>query len=206
MDFFRCFECNEELSTHCNKKALAQTLDFLQKHSVKATTGEAWVSLSIPKYWCLQVSKIYVEWSRNDLLWWYLGWYSYTFKLPSLFIFVSDCVIESCLRLFSPWMPLMCVMRDQNHTLNFKSDFFFYLLECTSCSSPSPPSGLIIQNVGLDCTFYSLFRITSLLQVPIHFGGFEKNLLLQLYSIVEWLRQSCTEPNSIVILYLSGWH
>ncbi|XP_031431884.1 ubiquitin carboxyl-terminal hydrolase 45 isoform X2 [Clupea harengus] len=34
-----CFECNEELSTHCNKKALAQTLDFLQKHSVKATTG-----------------------------------------------------------------------------------------------------------------------------------------------------------------------
>ena len=35
----RCFECNEELSTHCNKKALAQTLDFLQKHSVKATSG-----------------------------------------------------------------------------------------------------------------------------------------------------------------------
>ncbi|KAK0138328.1 Ubiquitin carboxyl-terminal hydrolase 45 [Merluccius polli] len=34
-----CFECNEELSTHCNKKALAQTLDFLQKHSVKATSG-----------------------------------------------------------------------------------------------------------------------------------------------------------------------
>ncbi|XP_045901083.1 ubiquitin carboxyl-terminal hydrolase 45 isoform X2 [Micropterus dolomieu] len=34
-----CFECNEELSTHCNKKALAQTLDFLQKHSVKATLG-----------------------------------------------------------------------------------------------------------------------------------------------------------------------
>uniref|UniRef100_A0A096M0I5 Ubiquitin carboxyl-terminal hydrolase 45 n=1 Tax=Poecilia formosa TaxID=48698 RepID=A0A096M0I5_POEFO len=33
-----CFECNEELSTHCNKKALAQTLDFLQKHSVKATS------------------------------------------------------------------------------------------------------------------------------------------------------------------------
>ncbi|XP_056141760.1 ubiquitin carboxyl-terminal hydrolase 45 isoform X2 [Lampris incognitus] len=32
-----CFECNEELSTHCNKKALAQTLDFLQKHSVKAS-------------------------------------------------------------------------------------------------------------------------------------------------------------------------
>lgn len=34
-----CFECNEELSTHCNKKALAQTLDFLQKHSIKATSA-----------------------------------------------------------------------------------------------------------------------------------------------------------------------
>uniref|UniRef100_H2RKI6 Ubiquitin carboxyl-terminal hydrolase n=1 Tax=Takifugu rubripes TaxID=31033 RepID=H2RKI6_TAKRU len=34
-----CFECNEELSTHCNKKALAQSLDFLQKHSVKAASG-----------------------------------------------------------------------------------------------------------------------------------------------------------------------
>uniref|UniRef100_A0A3P9JWU1 Ubiquitin carboxyl-terminal hydrolase n=1 Tax=Oryzias latipes TaxID=8090 RepID=A0A3P9JWU1_ORYLA len=34
-----CFECNEELSTHCNKKALAQTLDFLQKQSTKATTA-----------------------------------------------------------------------------------------------------------------------------------------------------------------------
>ncbi len=37
--FNRCFECKEELSTHCNKKALAQTLDFLQKHSAKATSG-----------------------------------------------------------------------------------------------------------------------------------------------------------------------
>ncbi|XP_030639874.1 ubiquitin carboxyl-terminal hydrolase 45 [Chanos chanos] len=36
-----CFVCNEELSTHCNKKALAQTLDFLQKHSVKTTSGTA---------------------------------------------------------------------------------------------------------------------------------------------------------------------
>uniref|UniRef100_A0A8C7UDC4 Ubiquitin carboxyl-terminal hydrolase n=1 Tax=Oncorhynchus mykiss TaxID=8022 RepID=A0A8C7UDC4_ONCMY len=35
-----CFECNEELSTHCNKKALAQTLDFLQKHSVKAASAK----------------------------------------------------------------------------------------------------------------------------------------------------------------------
>lgn len=34
-----CFECNEELSTHCNKKALAQTVDFLQKHSAKSTSG-----------------------------------------------------------------------------------------------------------------------------------------------------------------------
>uniref|UniRef100_A0A6Q2Y9Y5 Ubiquitin carboxyl-terminal hydrolase n=1 Tax=Esox lucius TaxID=8010 RepID=A0A6Q2Y9Y5_ESOLU len=34
-----CFECNEELSTHCNKMALAQTLDFLQKHSVKAASA-----------------------------------------------------------------------------------------------------------------------------------------------------------------------
>ena len=40
----RCFECNEELSTHCNKKALAQTLDFLQKHSAKATSGEVQLS------------------------------------------------------------------------------------------------------------------------------------------------------------------
>lgn len=40
-DSNRCFECNEELSTHCNKKALAQTLDFLQKQSTKATTGKA---------------------------------------------------------------------------------------------------------------------------------------------------------------------
>ncbi|XP_051576654.1 ubiquitin carboxyl-terminal hydrolase 45-like isoform X2 [Myxocyprinus asiaticus] len=34
-----CFECKEELSIHCNKKSLAQTLDFLQKHSAKATSG-----------------------------------------------------------------------------------------------------------------------------------------------------------------------
>uniref|UniRef100_A0A668AKS1 Ubiquitin carboxyl-terminal hydrolase n=1 Tax=Myripristis murdjan TaxID=586833 RepID=A0A668AKS1_9TELE len=44
-----CFECNEELSTHCNKKALAQTLDFLQKHSVKATLGNMFGSK--PKVW-----------------------------------------------------------------------------------------------------------------------------------------------------------
>ncbi|XP_072854540.2 ubiquitin carboxyl-terminal hydrolase 45 isoform X2 [Pogona vitticeps] len=27
-----CYECEEELSTHCNKKALAQIVDFLQRH------------------------------------------------------------------------------------------------------------------------------------------------------------------------------
>lgn len=27
-----CYECNEELSTHCNKKALAQIVDFLQRY------------------------------------------------------------------------------------------------------------------------------------------------------------------------------
>ncbi|XP_007428833.1 ubiquitin carboxyl-terminal hydrolase 45 [Python bivittatus] len=27
-----CYECNEELSTHCNKKALTQIVDFLQRH------------------------------------------------------------------------------------------------------------------------------------------------------------------------------
>eukprot|EP00066_Takifugu_rubripes_P014369 XP_011603635.1 PREDICTED: ubiquitin carboxyl-terminal hydrolase 45-like [Takifugu rubripes] len=46
-----CFECNEELSTHCNKKALAQSLDFLQKHSVKAASGRlfAWPSREIKR-------------------------------------------------------------------------------------------------------------------------------------------------------------
>ncbi|XP_066558564.1 ubiquitin carboxyl-terminal hydrolase 45 isoform X2 [Amia ocellicauda] len=34
-----CYECNEELSTYCNKKVLTQAVDFLQKHSVKATSG-----------------------------------------------------------------------------------------------------------------------------------------------------------------------
>uniref|UniRef100_A0A8C4RSF2 Ubiquitin carboxyl-terminal hydrolase n=1 Tax=Erpetoichthys calabaricus TaxID=27687 RepID=A0A8C4RSF2_ERPCA len=36
-----CHECNEELSTHCNKKALAQMVDFLQKHSAKAPSGSS---------------------------------------------------------------------------------------------------------------------------------------------------------------------
>lgn len=44
----RCFECNEELSTHCNKKALAQTLDFLQKHSAKSASGKLPLPSSSP--------------------------------------------------------------------------------------------------------------------------------------------------------------
>ncbi|GAB1288340.1 Ubiquitin carboxyl-terminal hydrolase 45 [Apodemus speciosus] len=34
-----CYECNEKLSTHCNKKVLAQIVDFLQKHVFKTQTG-----------------------------------------------------------------------------------------------------------------------------------------------------------------------
>ncbi|XP_029800161.1 ubiquitin carboxyl-terminal hydrolase 45 isoform X7 [Suricata suricatta] len=34
-----CYECDEKLSTHCNKKVLAQTLDFLQKHVSKTQTS-----------------------------------------------------------------------------------------------------------------------------------------------------------------------
>uniref|UniRef100_A0A8D0CBD8 Ubiquitin carboxyl-terminal hydrolase n=1 Tax=Salvator merianae TaxID=96440 RepID=A0A8D0CBD8_SALMN len=30
-----CYECNEELSTHCNKKALAQIVDFLQRYATR---------------------------------------------------------------------------------------------------------------------------------------------------------------------------
>lgn len=33
-----CHECNEELSTYCNKKVLAQMVDFLQKHSDKTSS------------------------------------------------------------------------------------------------------------------------------------------------------------------------
>ncbi|KAG9493288.1 hypothetical protein GDO78_001276 [Eleutherodactylus coqui] len=36
-----CYECDEELSTHCNKKALAQMLDFLQKHSSRHGKGSS---------------------------------------------------------------------------------------------------------------------------------------------------------------------
>uniref|UniRef100_A0A2K6GTI0 Ubiquitin carboxyl-terminal hydrolase n=1 Tax=Propithecus coquereli TaxID=379532 RepID=A0A2K6GTI0_PROCO len=34
-----CYECNEKLSTHCNKKVLAQIVDFLQKHVSKTQTS-----------------------------------------------------------------------------------------------------------------------------------------------------------------------
>ncbi|OCT80440.1 ubiquitin carboxyl-terminal hydrolase 45 isoform X2 [Xenopus laevis] len=34
-----CYECDEELLTHCNKKVLAQMVDFLQKHSSRSAKG-----------------------------------------------------------------------------------------------------------------------------------------------------------------------
>lgn len=34
-----CYECDEKLSTHCNKKVLAQIVDFLQKHISKTQTS-----------------------------------------------------------------------------------------------------------------------------------------------------------------------
>ncbi|XP_053316809.1 ubiquitin carboxyl-terminal hydrolase 45 [Spea bombifrons] len=34
-----CYECDEQLSTRCNKKVLAQVLDFLQKHSSRSEKG-----------------------------------------------------------------------------------------------------------------------------------------------------------------------
>ncbi|XP_063089362.1 ubiquitin carboxyl-terminal hydrolase 45 isoform X2 [Cavia porcellus] len=34
-----CYECDEKLSTHCNKKVLAQVVDLLQKHVSKAQTS-----------------------------------------------------------------------------------------------------------------------------------------------------------------------
>ncbi|XP_068087319.1 ubiquitin carboxyl-terminal hydrolase 45 isoform X2 [Hyperolius riggenbachi] len=36
-----CYDCDEELSTHCNKKALAQMLDFLQRHSSRSKKGSS---------------------------------------------------------------------------------------------------------------------------------------------------------------------
>ncbi|XP_047415359.1 ubiquitin carboxyl-terminal hydrolase 45 isoform X5 [Sciurus carolinensis] len=34
-----CYECDEKLSTHCNKKVLVQIVDFLQKHVSKTQTN-----------------------------------------------------------------------------------------------------------------------------------------------------------------------
>ncbi|XP_066110528.1 ubiquitin carboxyl-terminal hydrolase 45 isoform X2 [Saccopteryx bilineata] len=34
-----CYECDEKLPSHCNKKVLAQTVDFLQKHVSKTQTS-----------------------------------------------------------------------------------------------------------------------------------------------------------------------
>jgi ubiquitin carboxyl-terminal hydrolase 16/45 len=34
-----CYECDEKLSTYCNKKVLAQIVDFLQKHVSKTQTS-----------------------------------------------------------------------------------------------------------------------------------------------------------------------
>nr|XP_033793928.1 ubiquitin carboxyl-terminal hydrolase 45 isoform X5 [Geotrypetes seraphini] len=36
-----CYDCNEQLSTHCNKKSLTQMVDFLQKHASRAETGSS---------------------------------------------------------------------------------------------------------------------------------------------------------------------
>ncbi|XP_067323505.1 ubiquitin carboxyl-terminal hydrolase 45 isoform X2 [Anolis sagrei] len=36
-----CYECNEELSTHCNKKALAQIVDFLQRHVARSESSSS---------------------------------------------------------------------------------------------------------------------------------------------------------------------
>ncbi|KAF4076907.1 hypothetical protein AMELA_G00220360 [Ameiurus melas] len=56
-----CFECNEELSTHCNKKALAQTLDFLQKHSAKSASGvQVFIgSVCLQKYQFVRLHIVY---------------------------------------------------------------------------------------------------------------------------------------------------
>ncbi|KAG8522081.1 Ubiquitin carboxyl-terminal hydrolase 45 [Galemys pyrenaicus] len=35
----KCYECDEKLSTHCNKKVLVQIVDFLQKHISKTQTS-----------------------------------------------------------------------------------------------------------------------------------------------------------------------
>lgn len=51
--FFRCYECDEKLSTHCNKKVLAQIVDFLQKHVSKTQTSKL---TAVAKEICIKVS------------------------------------------------------------------------------------------------------------------------------------------------------
>ncbi|KAM4771041.1 ubiquitin carboxyl-terminal hydrolase 45 [Rhinophrynus dorsalis] len=36
-----CYDCDEELLTHCNKKQLAQAVDFLQKHASRSAKGSS---------------------------------------------------------------------------------------------------------------------------------------------------------------------
>ncbi|XP_029451230.1 ubiquitin carboxyl-terminal hydrolase 45 isoform X2 [Rhinatrema bivittatum] len=36
-----CYDCGEQLSTQCNKKSLAQMVDFLQKHASRTETGSS---------------------------------------------------------------------------------------------------------------------------------------------------------------------
>ncbi|XP_075058930.1 ubiquitin carboxyl-terminal hydrolase 45 isoform X2 [Mixophyes fleayi] len=55
-----CYECDEELSTHCNKKILAQMLDFLQKHSSRSEKGSS-------KVICLQEQSGDIHKERNAL-------------------------------------------------------------------------------------------------------------------------------------------
>eukprot|EP00069_Balaena_mysticetus_P005782 bmy_18231T0 len=49
---FRCYECDEKLSTHCNKKVLAQIVDFLQKHVSKTQTSKL---TAVAKEICIKV-------------------------------------------------------------------------------------------------------------------------------------------------------
>uniref|UniRef100_A0A8C5Q315 Ubiquitin carboxyl-terminal hydrolase n=1 Tax=Leptobrachium leishanense TaxID=445787 RepID=A0A8C5Q315_9ANUR len=44
-----CYECDEALSTQCNKKVLAQVLDFLQKHSSRAEKGSSSKAVRLPE-------------------------------------------------------------------------------------------------------------------------------------------------------------
>ncbi|XP_049753889.1 ubiquitin carboxyl-terminal hydrolase 45 isoform X3 [Elephas maximus indicus] len=47
-----CYECDQKLSTHCNKKALAQIVDFLQKHVSKTQTSTSSRSIKLCEEKC----------------------------------------------------------------------------------------------------------------------------------------------------------